>query len=44
MDTDAVSDAEMGEEGAEGMTPWRPQRAAARPAAHFDYHAFTTRL
>jgi len=42
MDTDAVSEAEMGEEGKEGMTPWRPNAALSDLPHDFDYHAFTT--
>jgi len=42
MDTDAVSEAEMGEEGKEGMTPWRPNTPLADLPPEFDYHAFTT--
>jgi len=42
MDTEAVSEAEMGEEGREGTTPWRPNAALADLPAGFDYHAFAT--
>ena len=42
MDTDAVSEAEMGEEGREGTTPWRPNTALHELPAGFDYHAYTT--
>jgi cobaltochelatase CobT len=42
MDTEAVSEAEMGEEGREGTTPWRPNAALADLPAGFDYHAFST--
>ena len=41
MDTDAVSEAEMGEEGKEGMTPWRPNAPLSELGPDFDYHAFT---
>jgi cobaltochelatase CobT len=41
MDTDAVSEAEMGEEGKEGMTPWRPNTPLSDLPPDFDYHAFT---
>ena len=42
MDTEAVSEAEMGEEGREGTTPWRPNTALTDLPAGFDYHAFAT--
>jgi cobaltochelatase CobT len=42
MDTDAVSEAEMGEEGREGTTPWRPNAPLHDLPAAFDYHAYTT--
>ena len=42
MDTDAVSEAEMGEEGKEGMTPWRPNTPLADLPPDFDYHAYVT--
>ncbi len=42
MDTEAVSEAEMGEEGREGTTPWRPNTALHDLPAGFDYHAYTT--
>ncbi len=42
MDTDAVSEAEMGEEGREGTTPWRPNTALHELPAGFDYTAYTT--
>ena len=41
MDTDAVSEAEMGEEGKEGITPWRPNAPLADLTPDFDYHAYT---
>ena len=41
MDTDSVSDAEMGEEGKEGITPWRPNAPLADLTPDFDYHAYT---
>jgi cobaltochelatase CobT len=41
MDTDMVSDAEMGEEGQEGMTPWRPNMAMSDLPPDFDYKAYT---
>ena len=42
MDTEAVSEAEMGEEGREGTTPWRPNTPLHDLPAGFDYSAFTT--
>ncbi len=42
MDTEAVSEAEMGEEGREGTTPWRPNAPLHELPAGFDYHAYTT--
>ncbi len=41
MDTDMVSEAEMGEEGREGMIPWRPNSPFADLPNDFDYRAFT---
>lgn len=43
MDTDMVSEAEMGEEGREGMTPWRPNTPIADLPPDFDYTAYTTK-
>ena len=43
MDTDMVSEAEMGEEGREGMTPWRPNQAIADLPPDFDYTAYTNK-
>ena len=42
MDSEAVSEAEMGEEGREGTTPWRPNAPLHELPAGFDYHAFST--
>ena len=42
MDTDAVSEAEMGEEGREGTTPWRPNAPLHDLPPGFDYTAYTT--
>ena len=42
MDTEAVSEAEMGEEGREGTTPWRPNTPLHELPAGFDYAAYTT--
>ncbi len=42
MDTEAVSEAEMGEEGREGTTPWRPNAPLHDLPAGFDYHTYTT--
>jgi cobaltochelatase CobT len=41
MDTDMVSDAEMGEEGQEGMMPWRPNAAMTDLPPDFDYQAYS---
>ena len=41
MDTDMVSDAEQGDEGQEGMTPWRPNAPLADLPPDFDYKAYT---
>ena len=43
MEADQISDAEMGEEGREGMTPWRPNTPLADLPPDFDYTAYTTR-
>ena len=43
MDTDMVSEAEMGEEGREGMTPWRPNTPIADLPPDFDYVSYTTK-
>ena len=43
MDTDMVSEAEMGEEGREGMTPWRPNTPIADLPPDFDYVAYTSK-
>ncbi|MGI4876383.1 MAG: cobaltochelatase subunit CobT [Janthinobacterium lividum] len=42
MDADMVSEAEMGEEGREGTTPWRPTSLLGDLPGDFDYHAFTS--
>jgi len=42
MDTDMVSDAEMGDEGEDGMMPWRPNLPLSDLPPDFDYKAFTT--
>ncbi len=42
MDTDMVSDAEMGDDGQEGMTPWRPNTPMADMPSDFDYKAYTS--
>ena len=41
MDTDMVSEADMGEEGQEGMTPWRPNLPMSDLPPDFDYKAYT---
>ncbi len=43
MDTDMVSDAEMGEDGQEGMMPWRPNMPMADLPPDFDYKAYTSK-
>lgn len=43
MDTDMVSDAEMGEDGQEGMMPWRPNMPMTDLPPDFDYKAYTTK-
>ncbi len=42
MDTDMVSEAEMGEDGQEGMSPWRPNLPMSDLPSNFDYTAYTT--
>ncbi len=44
MDSDMMSDAEMGEEGEEGMTPWRPNLPMTDLPPDFDYRAFTDKF
>ncbi|WP_310496899.1 cobaltochelatase subunit CobT [Sandarakinorhabdus sp.] len=41
MDTDMVSDADMGDEGQEGMMPWRPNLPTSDLPPDFEYRAFT---
>ncbi|WP_156255862.1 cobaltochelatase subunit CobT [Sandarakinorhabdus oryzae] len=43
MDTDQVSDAEMGDEGQEGMMPWRPNMPLSDLPPDFEYKAYTTK-
>jgi len=43
MDTDMVSEAEMGEEGHEGMMPWRPNQPMSDLPPDFEYKAYTTK-
>ena len=43
MDADQISEAEMGEDGREGMTPWRPNTPLADLPPDFDYRAYSTR-
>ncbi len=40
-DSDSMSDAEMGEMGDEGVTPWRPNPSLTDLPPGFDYRAFT---
>jgi cobaltochelatase CobT len=42
MESDMVSDAELGEEGEEGMMPWRPNLPDSKLPPDFAYRAFTT--
>ncbi len=42
MDTEMVSEAEMGEEGREGTTPWRPNGPLGELPPGFDYRPYTT--
>ena len=42
METDMVSDAEMGDEGEEGMMPWRPNLPDSKLPPDFAYRAYTT--
>ncbi len=42
MDTDMVSDAELGEEGEDGMMPWRPNLPDSKLPPDFAYRAWTT--
>jgi cobaltochelatase CobT len=44
MDSDMMSEAEMGEEGDEGMTPWRPNAPMSDLPPDFDYKAFTDKF
>ncbi len=41
MDSDMVSEAEMGDDGQEGMTPWRPNAPMSDLPNDFDYKAYT---
>ena len=41
MNMDDLSEAEMGEEGEEGMMPWRPNLLADRLPPDFDYRVYT---
>ena len=43
MDTDQVSEAEMGDEGHEGATPWRPNTPLADLPPDFDYKTYSTK-
>ncbi|TRW17189.1 cobaltochelatase subunit CobT [Glacieibacterium frigidum] len=43
MEADQVSEAEMGEEGREGMTPWRPNTPLSDLPPDFDYSSYTTK-
>jgi cobaltochelatase CobT len=41
MDTEMSADSEMGDEGEEGMVPWRPNAVMGDLPRDFDYHAYT---
>jgi cobaltochelatase CobT len=41
MDSEMSSDAEMGEDGQEGMTPWRPNTPMSDLPKDFDYKPYT---
>ncbi|WP_194743506.1 cobaltochelatase subunit CobT [Thermaurantiacus tibetensis] len=41
LNMDDLADAEMGEEGEEGMMPWRPNLPAEKLPPDFDYRVFT---
>jgi cobaltochelatase CobT len=42
MDSDEMSDSEMGDDGIEGMMPWRPNTPLSELPPQMDYHAYTT--
>jgi cobaltochelatase CobT len=42
MDSDDMSESEMGDDGIEGMMPWRPNTPLSDLPPQFDYQAFTT--
>ena len=42
MESDMMSDAEMGEEGDDGMMPWRPNPSERDLPPDFDYNSYTT--
>ena len=44
MDTDEVSDAEMGDEGQEGMMPWRPNMPMSDLPPDFEYKPYVTKF
>ena len=44
MDTEMESESEMGEEGQEGMIPWRPNLPSSEIGPDFDYGAYTTKF
>ncbi len=41
MDSDDLSESEMGDEGLEGVTPWRPNSPLSDLPPQFDYASFT---
>lgn len=42
MESDDTADPEMGEDGTEGVAPWRPNYPAAELSPQFDYAVYTT--
>ncbi len=42
METDTVSDAELGDDGDEGMVPWRPNLPESKLPSDFAYRPWTT--
>ena len=44
MDTDQVSDAELGDEGQEGMMPWRPNMPLSDLPPDFEYKSYASKF
>ena len=42
IDSDETASPELGEEGPEGIAPWRPNQPLSDIAPHFDYKVYTT--